>query len=100
MKSAQIVQLLAHLQWELGPTFFDLVDHWEADLTAIGLACPSDHSRLVYVDAATPSRFTAILERSPEAGSELPFAEAGIHNELNLAGLTEVVRRHLSISNK
>jgi hypothetical protein len=99
MKSAQIEQLVADLQEELGSASFDVVDHWDADPTAIGLACPSDHSRLVYVDAATPPLFTAILEVAPEAGSDLPYAEGGTHDELTLAELTRVVRSHLRIDN-
>ncbi len=97
MKSAQIEQLVADLREELGSASFDVVDHWEADLTAIGLACPSDHSRLVYVDAATPPLFTAILEVAPEAGSDLPYADVGTHDELTLAELAQVVRSHLGI---
>jgi hypothetical protein len=98
MKSTQIEQLLVDLQRELGSASFDVIDHWEADLTAIGIACPSDHSRLVYIDAATP-RFTAILEVAPEAGSALPYAEVGIHDELTLADLAQVVRSHLHLDN-
>jgi hypothetical protein len=99
MKSAHIKQLLIDLQDELGLTSFDVVDYWEADLTAIGIGCRLDRSRLVYVDAATSPRFTAMLEVAPEAGSELLYTVVGTHDELNLAQLAQVIRSHLRIEN-
>lgn len=97
MKSAAIDKMLAFLTATLGPFSFDVVDHWEGDLVATGIARPSDHSRLVYVLSEPLERFTAILELAPKVGSEIPYADVGKHQRLTLVELAQVVRAHLRI---
>lgn len=48
-KDPSILQLLNRLRADLGDDAFDIVDHWEGESSAIGLALPSDHRVLVYV---------------------------------------------------
>ncbi len=46
MKDGQIEHLLFALQQALGREYFDMVDHWEDDLNAVGVAHPLRHKRL------------------------------------------------------
>ncbi len=50
-KDRSILGLLSRLHTELGAKAFDVVDHWDSDLCAIGLAMPSDHATLIYVSS-------------------------------------------------
>ena len=48
-KDAKILKLIKDLSSELGAKSFCLVDHWDADLCAIGIASVGNPHRLVYV---------------------------------------------------
>ncbi|MEM9152029.1 MAG: hypothetical protein AAGB19_16455 [Cyanobacteria bacterium P01_F01_bin.3] len=48
-KDKAILALISKLEQSLGGKVFDIVDHWEADSCAIGIASKSDHRTLVYV---------------------------------------------------
>ncbi len=66
-KDESIVDLLARL--DVATRGWQIVDHWEADLHAIGVAAKRDASRLVYVStfAQVPGRFDFQCET--QAGS-------------------------------
>ncbi len=72
-KDPSILDLLARLRTDLGDDAFDIVDHWGADLTAIGLACPSDHRMLAYIstDNQLPDSYSYELELPPTNDDEL-----------------------------
>ena len=72
-KDPSILNLLARLRADLGDDAFDIVDHWEYDLVAIGLASPRDHRVLAYVSTLNqlPDTFSYELELPPSNGDEL-----------------------------
>lgn len=96
-KDASIHEVVAKLREELGTTAFEIVDHWEDDLCAIGLARPGNHSVLVYVATyALPAHtYFASLEL-PSIAEGLPYKSAGEFNDLDFDGLVNVVKKHLT----
>jgi hypothetical protein len=73
VKDDAILDAVEHLRKCLGQDEFQIMDHWEADLIAIGIASPSDLQRLVYF--------------SLEARRETPFFSCPLSSTLaNLRG--------------
>lgn len=96
-KNPAIVSALDYLRHQLGNGYFQLADHWEGDLMAVGIAHPTDPTCLVYIacgDGASPS-YTAILERRPSADIGPPYEECCRFADLGLADLASVVAAHL-----
>lgn len=96
-KDPSLERLIARLQLDLGPGEFDVVDHWESDLLATGIALPQDHRVLVYV-CVQPGRdrFFAERELSPEPGSDMPYRVIGESTAVTYATLLELIRDHLA----
>jgi hypothetical protein len=55
MKDPSLLAVLDRLNEDLGDEAFAIVDHWDADLCAVGVAKPSDHARLVYISTWPPA---------------------------------------------
>jgi hypothetical protein len=98
-KSASIQKALEQLTLRLGADAFQVADHWEADLGAVGVAGVSDVQRLVYFCQRQddPTRYDAFLEVAPAVGSELPYAEAGEFENLTVDDLVRVIADHLGV---
>jgi hypothetical protein len=101
VKDIAILDAVEHLRTSLGPVEFQIMDHWEADPMAIGIASPSDIQRLVYFSLESGSggehRFYGALEAAPTEGSELPYMDCGAFNDVDLETLKEIVSEHLGI---
>ena len=95
-KDQSIARLLDGLEARLGPRSFDVVDHWEGDLCAIGIARPDNHEVLVYLCTYGQSgeHCSVSLELPPQPGNDVPYAAAGDHDAASLDELAEIVRRH------
>ena len=96
-KDNQIVALVTHL-WKLfGQEQVLIADHWEADLSAIGL---SDNSRkhLVYVSIwkKLEGKYDVCLEDLSEVEA-IPYIEVGWHENVSLEQVEDLVRNHLLI---
>ena len=48
-KEQSIMQFISKLTAAIGGNSFQVVDHWDSDLCAVGIAAPDDPDRLVYV---------------------------------------------------
>ena len=77
----------------LGPDEFQILDHCEADLIAIGIASSSDLQQLVYfsLESGGERRFYVSLEAAPTEGSKLPYKDRGEFNNIDLETLTKIV---------
>jgi hypothetical protein len=66
-KDPIIIALLERLGERLGPDSFDIVDHWESDLCAVGIASPRDHGILAYLSCygEPEGRYHVELELPP-----------------------------------
>lgn len=89
-----IVDLLQRL--ELDRRAWVIVDHWEADLTAIGLASPTDVRRLVYVSTfgLEPGRYAFESEVGRGEGDE-SYKVVDSGGDVSFGRLVEALEQHL-----
>ncbi len=93
-KHSSIWTFLSGLSDKLGWENYQVVDHWDADLHAIGVASLKDPARLVYVSTfqQMPGRYAFECEVS--GADEMPVAvQRG--PALDLDGIVEIIRSHL-----
>ena len=97
-KSPAIVALVHDLRERLGSDAFCLVDHWEADLDAIGIGSPHDRRVLAYVSCfgQPEERYCVELELPPVAGDDFPYQPAGSHEDLDFESLIAIIASHLA----
>ena len=95
-KHRSLDQLVTRLHADLGPGFFDIVDHWEADACATGLAAPANHQILVYVSTYPPESglYNYECEVPPAQQGDI-YDLAGRGWDVDYEQLHEVVRAHL-----
>jgi hypothetical protein len=102
-KDETIIRLLAKLRERLGVAGFDVVDHWELDLCAVGIARRGESKVLVYVSThgQPESTYFVSLELPPESGNQEwanhPYTPAGECVARSFEELVEVIRKHLAI---
>jgi hypothetical protein len=96
-KDDVIIRVLDRLRHDLGAGAFDVVDHWEADLNAVGIASPKNHGVLVYISTSGQSeeRYHVELELPPAPGDDFPYQDAGSFSQLDYPQLLDIVRQHL-----
>jgi hypothetical protein len=99
-KDPAITELLERLRERLGPGAFAIVDHWEADPCAVGIARPRDTGVLAYLSTFNlpAGRYDVELELPPGPAQDLIYREAGKHWDVDFETLAEVVRRHLIVA--
>ena len=76
-----------------------VVDHWEADRTAIGVARADNTGRLVYFSIwnRSPNRYYVDVEFPPRAGSELPYEQGERFDDVDFEELVAIASRHLGL---
>jgi hypothetical protein len=91
-KETSIWTVIAHLATIFGGEEFQLVDHWDADLCAIGIGSVQDARRLVYISTY----------RKPEGAVAYECDQADVtllkNEHADLAELVRVVADHLGIA--
>jgi len=99
-KSKSVYQLLEQLRRRLGRDAFDVVDHWDADLCAVGVSRPGTASPLVYISTwrQPPGRYFVSLEHAPEAAPDGPYKQGGEVKGLDLDKLVATIARHLNLT--
>jgi hypothetical protein len=97
-KDTAIFELVDRLRASLGRSSFQVVDHWDADREAIGVAHPRDVRVLAYLAlTADPLRYTVYLELPSKDDDEFPYSAAGEHHDVTFEELVGVVRQHLDV---
>lgn len=96
-KDQSLRDVLARLVSDLGEGVFEVVDHWDGDLCAIGLARPADQRYLVYVCTFPPETelFAYECERPP-TDPDFPYDSDGMVEEASYDQLLDAVRQHLA----
>ena len=96
LKDTSVWVFLGQLAIEIGAQHFQVVDHWDGDLHAVGIASPQDAGRLVYVSTfkKSPGRFAYECESSAKGDYEV----AGRSEDASFQDLLGVIRRHLGLT--
>ena len=96
-KEPQLIAAVDEVRRHFGDSI-EVVDHWDGDRLAIGIARRDDHQRLAYIkQIERAARFFVALEAAPVPGSDLPYAPAGEHDNLSIAEVIRVVGDHLRL---
>ncbi len=96
-KDEDIRQVITSLQDELGLDAFDIVDHWETDSLAIGIARPDNHKTLIYIATCeSDNRYFVSLE-NPPVDEDFPYQQGEIFDGIDFITLMNVVKKHLSL---
>lgn len=95
-KDESITRMLTELRAQLGEGAFDVVDHWDTDSFATGIARPDDHGVLVYVStlALRKGKYWVSLELPPKPGDDQPYVLAGEAEAQGIQELASIVRAH------
>ena len=101
-KADAIRRAVHHLEERLGKGAFQIVDHWEGDDLAIGVASCVAAQRLVYIASSNHSQhlYDCFLERAPTPQSGLPYECCGKFGAVSLDELVRLVSSHLGIGNE
>ncbi|MBB4634269.1 hypothetical protein [Longimicrobium terrae] len=95
-KDPAILELLDGLRQALGAAAFMVVDHWDADLRAVGVAHPrNQHVLACLALGGKPGSYDVHLELPAPDRSELPYTAVGNHTEVPFAEVVRIVRGHL-----
>ncbi len=81
---------------DLGKGAFAVVDHWEADLCAVGLARPSDERFLIYLSTWPPeSGLYSYQLESPARGDDSPYTAGDLVADAAYEAVFDAARCHL-----
>ena len=99
-KDPAILDVLERLRARLGSDAFIIVDHWESDLCAVGIANPHNLGVLVYISSygEPPERFGYELESPPPVGSESLYEVVGRGFGVSSDELAIIAAEHLNLS--
>lgn len=95
-KDPAILDTLKRLRSTFGDGAFVVVDHWDSDLNAVGIAKPDNRRVLVYF-AAYGNGYYAELELPSPAGDDMPYRVVGRCSGLTFDQLARVVACHLAL---
>jgi len=75
IKDQTIHDVLAKLGTRFGEGVFDIVDHWDGDLFAVGIARPDNHAALAYISCygMHEDHYDVELELPTRTGSDYPL---------------------------
>lgn len=98
-KDPAILSVLDGLRARLGHESFDIVDHWESDLCAVGIASRRDHGVLAYLSCfgEPEGRWHVELELPPLPSDDLPYRDAGRFPDLDVEAAAAIIRRHFGL---
>jgi len=96
-KDDEIRDLLSWLRSRLGQNFV-VIDHWESDRSAVGVAATDDPRQLVYIASRgqTAGPYFVELEASPSEGSDLPYTMVGRFEAVDREQLLRITAQHLN----
>ena len=91
-KDERLLVAVASLHRRFGDAI-EVVDHWDADLLAVGVSRRGEGTRLVYVSVVPDQygRFDVALELPQRPSSSLPFEDGGWRRGLVLSEVADVV---------
>jgi hypothetical protein len=98
--------VLGRLRERFGRDAFSLVEHWDDDTCAVGVAGAGPRTRLVYISTCNlpPGRYDVSVEDAPRLGGA-PAADDEIPRDtvehlvgVDFDGLAALVARHLQLA--
>ena len=97
-KDRSVIDTVAALRTRLGDELM-IVDHWEADLTTLGVARSDNPKRVVYFSTwdRSPNRYYVDLQFPPKVDSDHPYEEGERFDDVGFEELVAIAARHLGL---
>ena len=91
-----IIELVNWLREHLAD--FSVVDHWDADLSAVGISAPHDPKLLAYISnhGRPPGYYFVELEAAPALDSDLPYDVVNTFETVSRDELLKIVSEHIA----
>ena len=98
-KDPSITQTLEALIPYFEPNAFMVIDHWDADRCAIGIAKPDNHRVLVYISTFTQPAFSYAVELEVPSAENDDEAYQVIeqYEKVDFARLVDLIAVHLDL---
>jgi hypothetical protein len=98
-KDQSVISTLHSLRERFGDAL-TIVDHWDADLVAVGVAALASPSPLVYFSTwkCEPGRYYVDLEWPARPNSDQPYEQGEKFDDVDFETLVSIVSRHLNLS--
>ena len=98
MKHSSIENTLQRLSDVLGTDAFNIIDHWEDDEFAVGVALPEHPKQLVYFTTFEMPKdsYFVVFEKAPDASSDLPYTDEGDDVAESFEELVEMIQKHFN----
>jgi hypothetical protein len=95
-KDPSLRHLVSELQRRAPDGTFIVVDHWEMDPFAIGLASPAHPDQLAYISSLTAAEGKYFMSRELPSDSDLvPFRDGGAEQYTDIDTLAAAILDHL-----
>jgi hypothetical protein len=95
-KHPSLRHLISELLRRMPDGSFIVVDHWEADPFAIGLARPAQPGHLAYITSLTAAQGTYFMSRELPSDSDLiPYREGEAQQYTDIDTLAAAILDHL-----
>lgn len=94
-KDEKIKWTVEHLAKKFGEDSFNIKDHWDTDLCAIGLT-DKDEKHLIYISVIDPDGYYIALENSI-AVDDFPYEPAEDFDNVSLEELEKIFAQHLRL---
>lgn len=98
LKDGSIWIFLGQLAKKIDSQRYQVVDHWDADLCAVGIAAVEDMGRLVYVSTYSldPGQYSVECE-IPDEDDPIGYRVAARREDIPLDEVVAMIRCHLPI---
>ena len=99
-KDVSILRMLERFRSSFGANAFHVVDNWDADLYAVGIANPQNHGRLVYISTfeKAPDEYFVELESDSGQAEDAYYRVVGRYESVPWNELVAIVARHIGLS--
>ena len=96
-KDDSIIRFLRRLGTRLPVGTYEVTDHWDADLFAIGVTNPAAPGRLVYISTYNKPHDRYLVECEEDQGGDALPKTSKKNEDADLAQVVEMIRAHLKM---
>lgn len=97
-KTQQIRQLADHLLEKYGPDNIIIVDYWDADNSAIGLADRTKKYTVYITDNGRTDHLFFVSLENPATTNDFPYTPGGDFDNISAEEVEEILIKHLKIT--
>ena len=100
-KNKVIIDLISRIDAAIGKDNYQLVDNWDDEIDAVGIAHPKDRKLIVYICAYDTGYFVSTefpRENQNKKKDALPYNPGKNYNDLKFDELIEIILKHFGLN--